>query len=363
MTELPSSENTNPLPTAERSIVAALSGAEKAAVVVRALLGNGGELSLKELEDHLQAGLIQRVAKLPQISGVVEQQILKEFLSILDHGAYHGSGLRGALSLMEGSISSQVADELTKGQVRREKSDPWSELATYPASKIASVLANESNEVAAICLSKLDGPIAAQVLTAMPGSAARNAAYFVSKISAAKPEVVEGIGKSILKQVQDEPVKAFKSDPAELVGSILISAKARMREEILDGLRSEDEEFATRVRDELFVFGDIAERIETTAIPKIIREIEPDQLATAIRFSKNSGEKDAKTADYILENMSKRMAAAVREEVDALSNPAAEAGEAAQGAIVQAIQKLNESKEITIAPRVSSADGPPDDVQ
>ena len=67
----------------------------------------------------------------------------------------------------------------------------------------------ESIEVAAVMLSKLDTPQAAQLLGHLPGPVARRITYAVSKTANVTPEAVERIGWSLAAQLDQRPAQAF----------------------------------------------------------------------------------------------------------------------------------------------------------
>lgn len=324
---------------------------QKAAIIVRALVGNGKRIALDELPLDLQTSLAHTLAELGGISHAAERQVIQEFVEALESGTQYAKGLANALSLLEGSISMEVQQELAKGQSESPRIDPWPRLADYPAEKLADLLQAEGAEVIAVCLSKLPGDLAAKVLSHLPGPQARRAAYTVSQISEATPNAIRTIGRSLLSQLTSEPPKAFDDDPAAMVGSILLSAKSATRDDIMEGLTEENEEFAERVREELFVFADIATRIVETDIPKILRGVDQAVLQNALKYSFDQDEGDARSAEFILNNMSKRMAETLREDITGMQDIDPETGEAAQGGVVQSIRTMETNGEISIKTR------------
>ena len=328
-----------------------LSAKQKAAIVVRVLVSGGGQISLTEMPASVQSELTRTLAELNGIDKSIERQVVAEFLKELEEGSQSATGLSGALSMLEGSISHEVAQELGKGAPSPRRADPWPRIAGFDVKQISEILEIESAEISAVCLSKLPGKLAAEVLGHMSGPKARLAAFTVSRISNAKPMVVRTIGLSLLDQLSKEPKRAFDNDPAELVGSMLLLASSKTRDDIMEGLKEEDEGFAGRVRDEIFIFSDISERIEYTDIPKILRDVDQSVLLNALKFSEDLGGTDAISADFFLDNMSKRLAEGLREEKAQLPSIPEETGEAAQNSIVEAIRTLETDGTLKLKPR------------
>src|SRR5690606_8998301 len=120
--------------------------------------------------------------------------------------------------------------------------------------RLLPVLEEESVEVAAVMLSKLAVPKAAELLGKLQGERARRVAYAVSLTGNVDPETVRRIGLSLATQLENLPARAFDTGPVERVGAILNSAPQLIRDEVLAGLEEDDEDFARLVRKAIFTF-------------------------------------------------------------------------------------------------------------
>ncbi len=108
-----------------------------------------------------------------------------------------------------------------------------------------------------------------------------------------------------------DPSRAFSDGPVTRVGAILNYAPASVRDEVLAGLESEDQGFAEQVRAAIFTFANIPDRVAPRDVPRIQRDLDADDLTTVVAAA--TGE-DVKSVDFILENISKRMAENIRDE-------------------------------------------------
>ncbi len=90
------------------------------------------------------------------------------------------------------------------------------------------------------------------------------------------------IGLSLASQLDTQPIRAFAEGPVERVGAILNFSPAATRDDVLEGLHEEDEDFATEVRRAIFTFANIPDRIDPRDVPKITRDVDPAQLITAL---------------------------------------------------------------------------------
>lgn len=321
-----------------------LTGRQKAAVVVRLLMAEGADLPIASLPDELQAALAEQIASMRLVDRDTLRSVIAEFSALLDAvGMTFPSGIDDTLSLLDGRISPGA-----RGVLRSragEQADPWPRLASMADDRLVPVLGAESTEVGAIILSKLPVAKAAGLLSALPGERARRIATAMAQTAAAAPAVVQAIGQTLLDQLDVIPAKAFASPPDERVGAILNAATAAIRDEVLAGLETEDADFARQVRRAIFTFADIPARLAGRDVARAIRGIDQARLVTALAGAAGP---DASAAEFVLANLSQRMAGTLREEMAERGQPKPRDAEAAQGELVSAILDLVAGKEIAL---------------
>ncbi len=337
--------------TAPRGLASAarpmLTSRQKAAVIVRLLVAEGSALPLTSLPDHLQAALTEQIGLMRSIDRDTLHATVEEFLAELDGvGLSFPGGLDGALSILDGHISPNTVSRLRRLHGASGTSDPWERIAALAPDQLLPVLQDESVEVGAVLLSKLPVARAADLLGRLPGDRARRVAYAVSLTSAIDPETVRRIGLSLAAQLDSTPPRAFDTDPVERVGAILNVSPALTREDVLKGLDETDAGFAEQVRRAIFTYLNIPTRVEARDIPKIVRILDQAALVTAMAASTAPAAQAA--SDFILGNMSQRMAAALREEIEARGKVKDKDAEEAMSAIVLAIRGLEAEGEIVL---------------
>lgn len=316
-----------------------LSKRAKAAIVVRLLINQGADIALEELPPELQAQLTQQMGKMRVVDRVTLAAVVEEFTEALESiGLSFPGGIAGALEALDGRISRETAMRLRKEAGVRAAGDPWKRLRALSEDDLQDIIARESTEVAAVLLSKLDVPVAAALLGRLSGPEARRITYAVSLTSEVSPDAVDRIGLSLAAQLDERKVPAFDTDAAERLGAILNSSSTPTRDDVLTGLEENDQTLAKAVRKAIFTFGNIATRIAPRDIPRILREVDGAQLITAMAGAGTAGF-DA-SRDFILENMSGRMADQLREDMnDAGTVKLADADEA-MSAVVAVIRDM-----------------------
>jgi len=334
--------------SAQRPAPRALSAREKAAVIVRFLLGEGAALPLSQLPEHMQSALAEQMAAMRLVDRATLDAVLGEFAGAVESvGLAFPGGLEGALQVMDGHISQTAASRLRRKAGVGAKGDPWERLVTLPPDRILPVLADESVEVAAVVLSKLPVPRAAELLGRLPGERARRIAFAISMTGNVDPETVRRIGLSILGQIDSLPPRAFDRQPGERVGAILNVSPSATRDDVLTGLEAEDAGFAAEVRRAIFTYAHIPLRIAPRDVPKIIRAAEQATVVTAMAWSQGRDGVDAAT-EFLLTHMSQRLAQTLREDMATRGKVADKDAEAAMNQIVTAIRTLEGAGEVVL---------------
>lgn len=329
-------------PTAAR-----LSRKQKAAIIVRFLLNEGADVSLTSLPDSLQEVLTTQMGSMRYVDRGTLADVVGEFAAELEAmGLTFPRGVAGALHALDGRISSQTAARLRKEAGVRQFGDPWEQVRHATADQLLPILMAESTEVAAVMLSKLDVTRAADLLARMPGDRARRITYAVSQTGNVTPDAVDRIGLSLAAQLHDLPVRAFTDGPVQRVGAILNSSPSATRDALLSGLDETDQDFAIQVRRAIFTFANIPDRVEPGDVPRILREVDQGVLVTALAAAM-AGPLSA-VAEYLLDNVTKRMGEAIREEIEEAGTIKPRAGEEAMTEIVNAIRRLEAEGEITL---------------
>ena len=326
------------------SVHAPLTGRQKAAVIVRLLLAEGSPVPLTTMTDVMQAELTEQISLMKRIDRTTLRGVCDDFLSELEgSGLSFPGGIERALQIMDGHISPNAANRLRRMVGQNPDADPWDRIAGLDIEMLSKVLDEESTEVGAVMLSKLPVSKAAELLGRLPGDRARRIAYAVSLTGAVLPETVKRIGQSLAGQLDAQPPRAFDANPVERIGAILNFSAAGTREDVLKGLEETDALFAEEVRKAIFTFVNIPARIDARDVPKVIRGIPQPVLVTALAAARGSS---APAAEFILTNMSQRMAATLREEMASLGKVREKAGEEAMAAIVTAIREREAAGEI-----------------
>ena len=255
---------------------------------------------------------------------------------------------------MDGKITPQTAKKLREDAGVRLFEDPWDRIKGLDLDDLIEILDQETAEVAAVVLSKLDVPAAAKILAKMPGERARRITYAISMTAQVTPTAVDRIGQGILSQIDNRPEFAFVDLPERRIAVILTAANDALRDEVLEGLRDTDKDFADRVERSVFTFDSIPERIAQNDIAKAIKTVPQSDLVVAFAYARNIDR--GEIVDYMLGAMSKRMVERIEDEVKDLGKVTRKDGQAAIAMLVSGIQSQIADGEVSFINAQSDED-------
>ncbi len=325
-----------------------LSGAQKAAIVVRVLLSEGLDTPISALPPDMQAVLTRTLGSMRLVDRATMAAVVEEFVETLEQvGLSFPDGLEGALSLLDGKLDDRATRQLRALTRGDGTGDPWSVLELVEEADLIEILKAEAQVVGAVLLSKLSTDKAARLLMRLSSELAQGLAIAIARTEDIAPEAVARIGATLAEQVSARPARAFSASPSKRMGEILNASPAALRQQLLDQLASADAEFASGVRESIFIFHHVPDRVAARDVPAIIRVLPKDDLMVVIATNRRE---DQPVVDFLLENMSRRAAEMLREEASALPPPDPDALETALNRIAATVRGMADDGSITLRP-------------
>lgn len=214
----------------------------------------------------------------------------------------------------------------------------WQRLSELPEQRLASYLCREKPQTAAVILSRLQSDKAAATLLSMPQELAREIVLRLASMGKVEQEVIKELQSSVLQEF----LARARHDDATLqsrgvIASMFSEMPAEQAEAFMSLLREESPEVAEAVQKEMFRFDDIPAKVSPAALQLVIRNCDQETLVLALRLA---AQREPKLADYFMENMSKRAAEQLKEEIEALGAVRAKDAQKAQAEILRLIQEL-----------------------
>ena len=326
-----------------------LSGMQKAAIILRVLVAEGVDLPITSLPADMQSDLAQTMAQMRLIDRATLNAVVSEYLDLLEQvGISFPDGIEGALTLLDGRLHDTATTRLRALAAGQTGPDPWARVDAASDDDLLALLQAESTVVGAVMVSKLPLERAARLLTLVPTEQAQTLAITVARTEDIAPDAVLRIGTALAQQLARRPDRAFSVPPAKRVGDLLNMSPPAVRDTLLAGLESQDQAFARGVRKSIFTFQDIALRLAARDVPAIMRDIDQADVQTLLALAHPA---DRATLDFLLDNMSKRLADTLREDASTLPAPTdSTARDDATGRITRAVRALVDAGTLVLRP-------------
>jgi len=322
---------------------------EKAAVIIGAL---GAEAAGPLLELMDEAALHAFTAAMSRLRKVDARDVRETIAEFLDALGGYDTTVRGGISQVREVLGPHVNEALL-GRLIDSAETPspenvWKKLAKVGEDALAEFLMSEHPQTAAVILSKLGADHAAKILNRFDPDRARDVVMGITRASSLDPSVIEEIGASVSRELlRGQLGGGARSNPAERVGSILDYTSTELRDHVLGHIETSQPTFAAEVRRKMFTFEDIPARIEPRDAAMLMREVELETLLKAMRHAIDN---DSATVDFLLRNISSRMADQMRQDLAELGRLRRKDGEAAQSEVVAIIRALEAAGRLKLTP-------------
>jgi len=329
---------------ATAAAAAELSGTRKAAVLLAALGPERAANILGRLSEEEIESLSVEMARLTAVGAETTESVFSELAALSADGAAGASGgLEFAREVIEKALGPERAIELLGRLSGSSEARPFEFLRTVSPDRIAGLLRSESPQTIALVLASLRTSLAASVLARLPEAQQPDIALRIVRMSQPSTAVIERVEDALrhrMGAVADREYAATGGTKA--LAGILNHAERSVERNVLENLAGTDKALADEVRGMLFVFEDIV-KLEERAIQQLLREVDQKDLVLALRGAPEE------LVAVVMENMSERGAAMLREEMEIQQPQRKRDVDAAQSRIVAVVRRLEEAGTIVIA--------------
>lgn len=325
-------------------MAANLKGVEKAAVLLIALGPEKSSMIFKHLKEEEIEELTLQIANTRSVSPHQKEGVINEFYEICLAQSYIAEGGIGyAKELLEKALGSDKAMEVIGRLTSSLQVRPFEFIRKTDPGQLLNYIQGEHNQTIALILSYLNPQQASLVLTALPQEKQADVARRIAQMDRTSPDVIKDVEEVLERKLSSLVTQDFTIvGGVEAIVQILNSVDRSTEKHIMETLEIEDTELAEEIRKKMFVFEDILS-LDDRSIQRILREVNNSELGVAL---KGSGEE---VQNVIFNNLSKRLAAMIKEEMEFMGPIRLKDVEEAQQRIVNIIRKLEDAGEIVIS--------------
>ena len=319
-------------------------GMQKAAILLIAL---GPELSadiFKHLKEDEIEQLTLEIANTRSVSPQVKEDVLNEFYQICLAQQYIAEGGIGyAKELLDKALGEDKAQEVITKLTASLQVRPFEFVRKTDPSQLLNFIQDEHPQTIAMILSYLTSAQAALVIGALPPEKQADVAKRIAMMDRTSPDVIKEV-----ERVLEKKLSSLVNQDYTIVGgvdaivNILNTVDRATEKHIMESLEIEEPELADEIRKKMFVFEDIL-LLDDRAIQRVLRDVDNADLGVALKGS------NEEVQNAIFKNLSKRLAAMIKEDMEFMGPVRMKDVEEAQQKIVSVIRKLEDAGEIVIS--------------
>jgi len=321
-----------------------LSGVERSAILLLTL----GEEEAANVMQLMEPKEVQKIgiamAGLKNVTKMQVSSVVKDFYGIVQTATSLGLDtdqyIRNVLvkALGEDRAGGLIDRILLGGSIRGLEAFKWMD----PRS-IADVIRNEHPQIIAIVLSFLEHDQAAETLIQFSEAVRIDVMLRIATLEGIQPSALQELNEIMEKQFAgNSNVKSSSVGGVKTAANILNLIDSSIESEIIDGVKNVDGELAETIEELMFVFENLND-VDDRGIQSLLKEVSSDDLVLALKGA------DETIKAKIFNNMSKRAADILVDDLESKGPVRLSDVETAQKSIVAVARRLADSGEIILA--------------
>ncbi|MCR5053931.1 MAG: flagellar motor switch protein FliG [Lachnospiraceae bacterium] len=321
-----------------------LNGVQKAAVLLIILGPEKSSEIFKHLKEEEIEELTLEIANTRSISPEVKDAVIEEFYQVCLAQQYIAEGGIGyAKELLEKALGDEQAAAVITKLTASLQVRPFEFIRKTEPSQVLNFIQDEHPQTIAMILSYLAPGQASLILGALGPEMQADVAKRIAMMDRTSPEVIKEV-----ERVLERKLSSLLNQDYTIAGGVdatvaILNAVDRGTEKrIMETLEIDEPELAEEIRKKMFVFEDIL-LLDDRAIQRVLRDVENSTLGVALKGS------NEEVQGVIFKNMSTRLAAMIKEDMDFMGPVRMKDVEEAQQQIVAVIRKLEDAGEIVIS--------------
>ena len=323
---------------------AELTGVQKAAVLLITLGPEKSASIFKHLKEEEIEELTLEIANTRSISPQEKEDVLNEFYQVCLAQQYIAEGGIGyAKELLEKALGEQKAQDVITKLTASLQVRPFEFIRKTDPSQVLNFIQDEHPQTIAMILSYLSPTQSAMILGALTPEKQADVAKRIAMMDRTSPDVI----KEVERVLERKPSSLLNQDytivgGVDAIVDILNTVDRGTEKHIMESLEIEQPELADEIRKKMFVFEDIL-LLDDRAIQRVLRDVDNNDLGIALKGA------NEEVQNVIFKNLSKRLSAMIKEDMEFMGPVRMKDVEEAQQKIVGIIRKLEDSAEIVIS--------------
>ncbi|MCF0131515.1 MAG: flagellar motor switch protein FliG [Pseudobutyrivibrio sp.] len=321
-----------------------LNGVQKAAILLIALGPEKSSEIFKHLKEEEIEELTLEIANTRSISPALKEEVINEFYQVCLAQQYIAEGGIGyARELLQKALGDERAQDVITKLTASLQVRPFEFIRKTEPSQVLNFIQDEHPQTIAMILSYLSAGQASLIIGALPPEKQADVTRRIALMDRTSPEVIKEVERVLERKLSSLINQDFTiAGGVDSVVAILNTVDRGTEKRIMESLEIEEPELAEEIRKKMFVFEDIL-LLDDRAIQRVLRDVENSDLGIALKGA------NEEVQAAIFKNLSSRLAAMIKEDMEFMGPVRMKDVEEAQQKIVGIIRKLEDSAEIVIS--------------
>lgn len=320
-----------------------LSQAERAALLLFAIGEDRAASVLKHVEPKEVQAIGFAMAKLTDVSPFMVDDVIEEVILEVKNLTALGIDSNDYIRNM---LVQALGEEQASGIIERifvsSGGKGIEQLKWMDAHAIADLIRLEHPQIGAIILALLGSDKAAEVVLRLSDSMRSDLLIRVATMQGVQPNALRELDEIMEKQLSGrENAKAANMGGVEAAASILNLMDSNNSSAMLNKIADINADLSLKIQDKMFVFEDLS-AVSASSMQTILREIPTGQLLLALRGASDN------LKERIFNNMSRRAADILRDDLEASPPAKLSDVEGAQKDILNTVKQLAETGAIQL---------------
>lgn len=311
------------------------------------LLMSMGEDHASEVLKHMGPKEVQRLGvamtNIGDISRDVVQDVLEEFLDIVNQQTSVGVGAEDYIrNVLVGALGQEKAAGIIDRILLGGNSKGLESLKWMDPRAVSDLISNEHPQIIAIILSYLDSDQASTILSEFPEKVRADILIRIATMDGVQPAAMKELNDTLERQLKGgSGVQSSNIGGIKTAANILNFMEGGSEAGIMEKVREIDEDLGQEIQDLMFVFDNLID-VDDRGIQAILREVPTDSLLLALKAA------DDELKEKIFNNMSKRAAEMLRDDLEAKGPVKLSEVEGAQKEILSIARRLADEGQIVL---------------
>ncbi len=323
--------------------ISSLSGLDKSAILMLSLTEDDAAQIFRHLEPKQVQRLGMAMASMADFSqekvSAVHRAFVEDIQKFTNIGVGSEDFVRNALTQALGEDKAgNLVDQIIMGSGARGLDS----LKWMDARQVASIIQNEHPQIQTIVLSYLEPEQSAEIMGQFQEKVRLDLMMRIANLEEVQPAALQELNEIMEKQFAGQAgAQAAKMGGLKAAANIMNYLDTGIEGPLMDSIRESDEEMSQQIQDLMFVFDNLID-VDDRGIQALLRDVQQDVLQRALKGA------DDQLKEKVFNNMSKRAAEMLADDLEAMGPIRVSEVETAQKEILSVARRLSDAGEIML---------------